>query len=135
MLFLTSLVLSFNLIVAFQQYSINRSVTKTRKDCLEMNLHNKNYFKKMAAGCFLVFSLNQDISAVSIPSSLEASISSLEKSENRGEVVQSMADLFEAAGSKTLLARTRYKYVKRKIYYVFISNYNNIIVEYIHQNV
>ena len=37
-------------------------------------------------------------------------IEQLEKATSRQDVVQGMADLFEAAGSKTLLARTKYKY-------------------------
>mmetsp|Transcript_14615 Transcript_14615/g.24197 ORF Transcript_14615/g.24197 Transcript_14615/m.24197 type:complete len:215 (+) Transcript_14615:52-696(+) len=41
---------------------------------------------------------------------LESAIVKLEQSEGREATVQSMADLFEAAGSKTLLARTKYKY-------------------------
>ena len=41
---------------------------------------------------------------------LEAKIKQLETSNTRGEVVQSLADLFEASGQNTLKARTRYKY-------------------------
>eukprot|EP01038_Epipyxis_sp_PR26KG_P007663 gene7664-10427_t len=41
---------------------------------------------------------------------LEKAISSLEESKTRGETVQTMADLYEAAGEKTLLARTKFKY-------------------------
>ena len=37
-------------------------------------------------------------------------IEQLEKATTRQDVVQGMADLFEAAGSKTLLTRTKYKY-------------------------
>lgn len=42
---------------------------------------------------------------------LEQSIQTLEASSTRSEVIQSLADVFEAAGSKTLLVRTKYKYV------------------------
>ena len=42
---------------------------------------------------------------------LEQSIQTLEASNTRSEVIQSLADVFEAAGSKTLLVRTKYKYV------------------------
>lgn len=42
---------------------------------------------------------------------LEQSIQTLEASNTRGEVIQSLADVFEAAGTKTLLVRTKYKYV------------------------
>jgi hypothetical protein len=40
---------------------------------------------------------------------LESSIVSLEKATNRKEAVQALADVFEAAESKTLLVRTKYK--------------------------
>ena len=42
---------------------------------------------------------------------LEQSIQTLEASSTRSEVIQSLADVFEAAGTKTLLVRTKYKYV------------------------
>ena len=42
-------------------------------------------------------------------SALESSIVKLEKASNRAEAVQSFADLFETAGTKTLLVRTKYK--------------------------
>ena len=42
---------------------------------------------------------------------LEQSIQTLEASNTRSEVIQSLADVFEAAGTKTLLVRTKYKYV------------------------
>ena len=42
---------------------------------------------------------------------LEQSIQTLEASTTRSEVIQSLADVFEAAGTKTLLVRTKYKYV------------------------
>ena len=41
---------------------------------------------------------------------LEAKIKQLETSSTRGEVVQSLADLFEVSGQNTLKARTKYKY-------------------------
>ena len=44
-------------------------------------------------------------------SALEQSIQKLEASNTRSEVIQSLADVFEAAGTKTLLVRTKYKYV------------------------
>ena len=43
-------------------------------------------------------------------SALEAKIKQLETSSTRGEVVQSLADLFEVSGQNTLKARTKYKY-------------------------
>ena len=49
--------------------------------------------------------------ATSTSAALEQSISKLEASETRADTVQSLADVFEAAGSRTLIARTKYKYV------------------------
>lgn len=43
---------------------------------------------------------------------LETAIENLEKANDRSETVQAMADLFESAGEKTLLARSKYKYVR-----------------------
>jgi hypothetical protein len=40
---------------------------------------------------------------------LEAAINTFETAETREETVQAFADLFEAAGQKTLLTRTKYK--------------------------
>ena len=42
---------------------------------------------------------------------LEETIISLENAENKADVLQGLADLFEAADKKTLLVRTKYKYV------------------------
>ena len=42
---------------------------------------------------------------------LEQSVQTLEAATSRSEVIQSLADVFEAAGTKTLLVRTKYKYV------------------------
>ena len=41
---------------------------------------------------------------------LEEKILQLENAKDRGDIVQGFADLFEAAGSNTLKARTKYKY-------------------------
>ena len=55
-------------------------------------------------------------------SALEKSILQLENANTRGDAVQSFADLYEIAGSKTLLVRTKYKYVSlRHIFYHIIS--------------
>jgi hypothetical protein len=43
-------------------------------------------------------------------STLVESINRLEVADNRQDAVQAMADVFEAAGSKTVLARTKFKY-------------------------
>ena len=42
---------------------------------------------------------------------LEEVINTLEKANSRSDTIQGLADVFEAAGSKTLLVRTKYKYV------------------------
>jgi len=61
----------------------------------------------------LAFSAPMDSSlAVSSISRLEQSIQSLENSKDRSETIQGLADVFEAAESKTPLVRTKYKYVK-----------------------
>ena len=49
---------------------------------------------------------------------LEQSIQTLEASTTRSEVIQSLADVFEAAGTKTLLVRTKYKYVSNEDHYL-----------------
>ena len=45
-----------------------------------------------------------------LKSGLETSIVSLESASTRKDVIQALADVFEAAESKTLLVRTKYKY-------------------------
>ncbi|KAJ1396499.1 hypothetical protein B484DRAFT_458867 [Ochromonadaceae sp. CCMP2298] len=57
------------------------------------------------------FALNKPLPVVTVKQ-LEESIDKLEASGSRAETVQTMADLFDAAGSKTLLSRTKYKYVR-----------------------
>eukprot|EP01041_Mallomonas_annulata_P008013 gene8013-16411_t len=47
--------------------------------------------------------------ASSSPSQLEQSMVALENAETKPEVLQGLADVFEAANSKTLLVRTKYK--------------------------
>jgi hypothetical protein len=42
---------------------------------------------------------------------LEEKVVALENAESRKDTLQGLADVFEAAGSRTLLARTKYKYV------------------------
>jgi hypothetical protein len=55
-------------------------------------------------------------------SALELAVGRLEKSTDRAEAVQSFADLYEVAGTKTLLVRTKYKYVRNysSVYLTFI---------------
>lgn len=50
--------------------------------------------------------------AVGTTSTLEASIKTLEAAADRKETIQALADVFEASESKTLLVRTKYKYVR-----------------------
>jgi hypothetical protein len=54
-----------------------------------------------------------DISyAAAAPSVLEQSVRRLEAADTREDVIQGLADTFEASGgTKTLLVRTKYKYV------------------------
>jgi hypothetical protein len=47
--------------------------------------------------------------AASMP--LETAIVNLEQASSRTDVVQALADLYESSGTKTLLARSKYKYV------------------------
>ena len=66
----------------------------------------------IAASAIDVPLASADVSTVPVTRSiLEQSIQTLEASNTRSEVIQSLADVFEAAGSKTLLVRTKYKYV------------------------
>jgi len=43
---------------------------------------------------------------------LESNIVKLEQASTRADAIQSFADLYESAGAKTLLVRTKYKYVR-----------------------
>ena len=45
-------------------------------------------------------------------SALESNIVKLEQASSRADAIQSFADLYESAGAKTLLVRTKYKYVR-----------------------
>lgn len=72
----------------------------------------------LIATASLTFS-NVDVSMAALPSSssvLEDVVQKLEKSQTRQEVLQSMADLYEIAGTKTLLTRTKYKSVSHFIF-------------------
>ena len=60
--------------------------------------------------------------------SMEKAIVGLEQAESRGETVQALADLYEVVNSKTLLARSKYKYVrliriKSRFYYYYYYYY------------
>jgi hypothetical protein len=78
---------------------------------------------KSAIAAVVIASATADVSfalpdspAVPITRSvLESSVQALESSNSRSEVVQSLQDVFAAAGSKTLLVRTKYKYVSRSL--------------------
>lgn len=52
-----------------------------------------------------------DAPALITRSVLEQSVQNLEKANSKAEVSTCLADVFEAAGTKTLLVRTKYKYV------------------------
>ena len=124
-----------NMIHAFQSKSL-QSIrfpilygTKT-SECMQSNIIKAS--KKAIVSTLLTFSLFSGPPAGAIKSPgtsavLEQSIEKLESSETRADVVQSLADLFEAAGTKTLLARTKYKYVSITtivIYTSYISIYH-----------
>jgi len=67
---------------------------------------------KVIAALLATFMTSQTLCYAAPPSvSLDQAVSTLENSGSRAEVLQSMADLYEVAGTKTLLARTKFKYV------------------------
>eukprot|EP01035_Chromulina_nebulosa_P019386 gene19386-25254_t len=82
------------------------------------------------ASMMLTNSCLADVKPV-ITYNLEKSIESLENAESRQEVVQSLADLYEASGAKTLLARSKYKYrindAINKQHEKFGSNWDQIL--------
>ena len=79
----------------------------------------KSSAKKIIASIAVAISISGDFNArvmavdtsASTLTPIEENIVKLEKAENRADVVQSLADLFESAGTQTLKARTKYKYV------------------------
>lgn len=90
--------------------------------------------RKLAAGFLIAFTTNQSIvsalpeARTTTVKNLEETIVQLETAPDRATTVQALADVFEAAGAKTLLARTRYKYVSslthnRTIHSVYCSVY------------
>jgi hypothetical protein len=54
--------------------------------------------------------------AASSVGTLEETIVRLESAGTRADTVQGLADVFEAAGSQTLRARTKFKYVSGRSY-------------------
>jgi hypothetical protein len=87
----------------------------------------------------IALSMSQDVMALNKPPvqitvrQLEESIDKLEQSGSRSETVQTMADLFDATGSKTLLSRTKYKYVRMLcavLYVLFCMLYRVCCVVY-----
>jgi hypothetical protein len=71
--------------------------------------HDKTLKKLIASGVFALSLCNPVNAAGPTLASLETAITSLESATNRADAVQGMADVFEAAGTKTLLVRTKYK--------------------------
>lgn len=74
--------------------------------------------KKTAAMAILSSSLSlpvpmavPPVNAAPVSAVLEEKVVALENAESRKDTLQGLADVFEAAGSRTLLARTKYKYV------------------------
>ena len=71
---------------------------------------------KILAASFSAFLSFQDVTLAAplvgqTTGGLEKAVRTLEESQGRGDTIQSMADLYEVVGTKTLLARTKYKYV------------------------
>ena len=60
----------------------------------------------------LIFKLTAVSDAPQKLSVLESNIVKLEQASTRADAIQSFADLYESAGAKTLLVRTKYKYVR-----------------------
>ena len=72
-----------------------------------------NAWKKGIASAIIALTLtgNEDDANAVSPSlaSLETAINTLESAQSRADTIQGLADVFEAAGTKTLLVRTKYK--------------------------
>lgn len=125
MLFSLSIVLVVATTTAWQLSHVTNSIysrVKTSTRQLEVNSHEyspknsvftnditKN-FKKLLVASVISTSFSMDsVQAAVIP--LETAIVNLEQSTNRGDAVQSLADLYESAGENTMIARSEYKYV------------------------
>lgn len=85
---------------------------------------------KFLVAAISFFISTQDISFAAPPGSLanpvqlismEKAIQGLEVAETRGDAVQAMADLYEVVQSKTLLARSKFKYVSDSTVHIFID--------------
>ena len=117
------------LISSFKAAPSFRARPNTIHDRLSMKDQNvfKSSMKKVIAStiisvsCFGSPSFNEhdqianavtpSTTSSSSSAALEQSIVKLESAETRADLVQGLADLFEASGSQTLRARTKYKYV------------------------
>lgn len=77
---------------------------------LSMNLPDSSISSLHTAPAYAAVSYDQPSAAANM--NLETAIQNLETSKTRADVVQSMADLYESAGTRTLLARSKYKYVR-----------------------
>lgn len=93
---------------------ISPLATRSQMMCIPpLEAVKESAWKKGVASAVIALTLSGsggDASAVS-PSlaSLETAINTLESAQNRADTIQGLADVFEAAGSKTLLVRTKYK--------------------------
>lgn len=70
----------------------------------------------MAFGGISKAAVNYDTPSPASSMPLETAIVNLEQASSRSDVVQAMADLYESSGTKTLLARSKFKYVSMYIY-------------------
>jgi hypothetical protein len=85
------------------------------QDHMGSNSALRNFKGALAAAVIATSTIDSSsLAATAAPpvtvAALEEKIKALEMAESRGDVVQALADVFEAAGSKTLLVRTKYKY-------------------------
>lgn len=111
------IVSSFSICVCFQKSPLNcrlQSALYSNKIDQDKSRFTKSVISTLASLSLAWASNDSGVIADQGPTKvlgLETSISNLEKSATRADTVQSLADLYEAAGAKTLLARTKYKYV------------------------
>ena len=94
---------------------IQNDAESTNKPLLPTISESRSMLKNGAASAMISLILTGlvggDACSAASPSlaSLETAISSLESAKTRADTIQGLADVFEAAGTKTLLVRTKYK--------------------------
>lgn len=98
----------------FRCYVYREAATRRKESSLMMSSNWKKQLAVLAATTALSTSatLSSPTNSASNPSiPLESAIVSLEKAEKRSETLDAMASVYEASSAKSLLARTRFKYV------------------------